>query len=91
MIPTDNTQRLDNALLIELYANNTLYGLPASALRPAVREHGGGCPSESEVVDRLEYLTGKNLVVEIRKTVHVALRAWKITDAGRRYIDENNL
>jgi hypothetical protein len=39
----------------------------------------------------LEYLTEKGLAEEVDKTVHKSLRAWKISDGGRRYLDEHNL
>jgi hypothetical protein len=43
------------------------------------------------MIDTLEYLAGKELVREVPKVLAKALRNWKITDAGRQYLDENNL
>jgi hypothetical protein len=91
MTPTDKTVQLDNALLLTMHTNNTPLGLPASALRLLVRDFGGGTPYEDDVTARLEYLAMKGLAAEISGKVHIRNRAWKITELGRQYIDEQNL
>jgi hypothetical protein len=87
MIPLEKTELFDNALLRVLDANNTPWGLQAPALSMFTREFGFS-PSAAETVNRLEYLTGKEMVHEVPKVLSKANRAWKITDAGRRHLDE---
>ena len=90
MTPASNTELFDQAILQILNANNARFGLQASAVRLFVRPHGFQ-PSEEEVIDRLEYLAGKGLAVEVPRRIHKTYRAWKISDAGRQYLDDNNL
>jgi len=87
MIPTEKMELFDNALLRVLDANNTQWGLQAPALGMFAREFGFA-PSPEETIGRLEYLTGKGMVREVPKVLSKANRAWKITDAGRRHLDE---
>jgi hypothetical protein len=87
MIPTEKTELFDNALLKILDANNTPWGLQAPALCMFTRELGFA-PSAAEAVCRLEYLTAKGMAQEVAKVLSKANRAWKITDAGRRHLDE---
>jgi hypothetical protein len=87
MIPTEKTELFDNALLKILDANNTPWGLQAQALCMFCRELGFA-PSAGEAVGRLEYLTAKGMAHEVAKVLGKANRCWKITDAGRRYMDE---
>ncbi len=90
MIPTDKIELFDNALLKILEANNTPWGLQSAALCMFAREFGFA-PSAPEAVPRLEYLTAKGMAQEVSKQLSKANRAWKITDAGRRYLDEQGL
>jgi hypothetical protein len=90
MIRSNEMELFDGAVLKVLEANNTQFGLSAPALRMLVRQFGFNA-SEAELVEALEYLTGKGLVGEVAKTLAKAFRNWKITDAGRRYVDENNI
>jgi len=87
MIPIEKTELFDNALLRVLDANNTQWGLQAPALSMFTHEFGLA-PTLAETVSRLEYLTGKGMVEEVPKVLSKANRAWKITGAGRRYLDE---
>jgi hypothetical protein len=88
----DNTQLelFAGAVLKVLDANNTRFGLTTPALRLLVRQFGFN-PTEEETKDALEYLAGKRLVEEKPKALGKANRMWKITDEGRRYLDEHNL
>ncbi|HEX3719079.1 MAG TPA: hypothetical protein VH595_14015 [Verrucomicrobiae bacterium] len=90
MISSNQLELFDAAVLKVLDANNTQFGLAAPALRMLVRQFGFNA-SESELVETLEYLTGKELVKEVSKTLGKAFRNWKITDVGRKYLDENNI
>jgi hypothetical protein len=90
MTPLNNTELFDQAILQILDGNNARYGLQAAAVRLFVRPHGFQ-PFEEEVVDRLEYLCGKGLATEVPRRIHKTYRAWKITDSGRQYLDDNNL
>jgi hypothetical protein len=87
MIPTDRTELFDNALLKVLDANNTPWGLQAPALCMFTRELGFA-PSAAEAISRLEYLIVKGMAQEVPKVLGKANRSWKITDAGRRHLDE---
>jgi len=87
MIPIEKIELFDNALLRVLDANNTQWGLQAPALALLTHEYGFG-PTTNETVSRLEYLTGKGMAEEVPKMLSKANRAWKITIAGRRYLDE---
>jgi hypothetical protein len=87
MIPTERIELFDNALLKVLDANNAPWGLQAPALCMFAREFGFR-PSAADTVQRLEYLTAKGMTQEIPKALSKANRSWKITDAGRRYLDE---
>jgi len=85
-----NIELFDQAILQVLEANNTRFGLTAQAVGTFCRAYGFG-PGEKETLDRLEYLAGKNLAAEVPKIIDKTFRAWKITDAGRKYLDDNNL
>ena len=87
MIPTEKIELFDDALLRVLDANNTPWGLQAVALCLFVRQFGF-MPTPAEAVHRLEYLTAKDMAREVPKVLSKANRAWKITDAGRRHLDE---
>jgi len=90
MTTQNQTELLDNEILLVLSANNTRYGLEVLPiivfLRPA-----GLRPLTNHVLERMEYLTDKGLVCEVAKTIGKSNRAWKITDAGRDYLDQHNL
>jgi hypothetical protein len=78
------------AVLKTLDANNTRFGLSIPAIRLLVRPFGFN-RSEKETTDALEYLADKGLVEESAKVLVKINRSWKITDAGRQYLDDNNL
>ncbi|HEY3860829.1 MAG TPA: hypothetical protein VGO59_02990 [Verrucomicrobiae bacterium] len=90
MIPHDKTELFDNAALKVLDANNTPWGLQAAALCMFIREFGFA-PSAAETVHRLEYLTARGMAQEVPKALGKSSRNWKITDAGRRHLDEQGL
>jgi hypothetical protein len=80
----------DQALLQVMEANTTRFGLTAEALRAFCRAQGFE-PEEKETLDRLEYLAGKGLAAAMPKLIDKSTRVWKITAAGRLYLDERNL
>jgi hypothetical protein len=85
-----NIELFDQAILLVLQSNNTRFGLTAQALCTFCRAYGFQS-EEKETLDRLEYLAGKNLAAEVPKIIDKTFRAWKITAAGRQYLDDNNL
>jgi hypothetical protein len=89
-IEATNMELFDQAILQVLQANNTRFGLTAQAIGTFCRVYGF-TPEEKETLDRLEYLAGKNLAAELSKIINKSVRTWKITDAGRQYLDDNNL
>jgi hypothetical protein len=90
MIDNGRRELFAGAALKVLDANNTRFGLMAAALRLLVRQFGFD-PTEAEVKDILEYLTDKGLVSEVAKSMGKVNRAWKITDEGRVFLDDNNI
>jgi len=85
----DNTEAFDRVLISILRDNNIRFGLGIHAIRAFAHPYQFR-GADAEFVDRLEYLTEKGLVLEVPKTVG-SNRAWKISDAGRRFADEHNL
>ena len=85
-----NAESLAQAMLQVMQANNTRFGLSPLAIGSFVRKFGFQ-PTETETTDRLEYLLGKGLVEEVPKIINRSARVWKITAAGRQYLDDNNL
>jgi hypothetical protein len=91
-MPVDarNMQVFDETLLQVMQANNTRFGLSALGIGSFARAYGFSS-TEQELTDRLEYLLGKGLVEEVTKVIGRSARSWKITAAGRAYLDEHNL
>ena len=85
----DDLEAFANAILRVLGANRSRFGLEPRAF-PIYLNVYGFYPTGKELEERLEYLTMKGLAEEPPKTIG-STRAWKITDAGRRYLDEHNL
>jgi hypothetical protein len=90
MISQNQSELFAAAVLKVLEANNTQFGLTTPAVRLLVRQFAFN-PSEVETTDALEYLAGKRLIEPMPKVLVKINRAWKITDEGRRYLDERNL
>jgi hypothetical protein len=90
MIDERQVELFDEAVLKVLEANNTQFGLGTEAIGTLVRQFGFK-PGREELEETLEYLQGKRLVREAPKVLAKALRNWKITDAGREYLDEHNV
>jgi hypothetical protein len=90
MINSPNIELFDQAILQVMERNTTRFGLTAQAIKTFCRAHGFEA-EEKETLDRLEYLAGKNLAAEVPKIIDKTFRAWKITAAGRQYLDDNNL
>jgi hypothetical protein len=90
MIDERQVELFDEAVLKVLEANNTQFGLGTDAIGTLVRQFGFK-PGAAELVETLEYLQGKRLVREAPKVIAKALRNWKITDAGREYLDLHNV
>jgi hypothetical protein len=82
---------LDQAIVRTLRDNNTIYGWPAPTIHNFVVAAGFRQITDEDIVFRCEYLTEKRLISEPFKEMHAANRAWKITSAGRQYLDERNL
>lgn len=89
MMNAEQTELFDKALLKVLDANRTRYGLTAAAMGHLAQSFGFRGVETGTVLDRIEYLTGKKLVEEVSKLIGRANRAWRITEAGMAFIDEN--
>jgi hypothetical protein len=90
MISDTQLELFANAVLKVLEANNTQFGLTTPAIRLIIRQFAFN-PSEDETINALEYLSGKRLVEAAPKVLVKINRAWKITNAGRQYLDDHNL
>jgi hypothetical protein len=90
MTTNQSTELFAGAVLKVLDANNTRFGLAIPAIRLLVRQFGFN-QSEEETMNALEYLADKGFVQESPKVLVKINRAWKITDAGRQYLDDYNL
>jgi hypothetical protein len=84
----EQQELFDLAILRVLDANRTRFGLGLTAVAHLLAPFGFPSPNADTVSDRVDYLTGKNLVEEVLKTVNRANRAWRITTAGIDYVDQ---
>ncbi len=80
----------DMAILRVLDANRTRFGLTEPNIRVLMSEFGFPKAQEIAVLDRIDYLAGKELVVEVPKTVDAANRCWRLTPAGFAFVDEHS-
>lgn len=82
------TELFDRAILRVLDRNRSRLGFGAEAIGFQMIEFGFRNPAPADVLDRLDYLTGKALAEEVQKDVHRANRTWRITDDGIEYLDK---
>ena len=83
------------AILRVMDANRTRFGLGLVATGFHLNQFGftaancGGPEKFVELLaDEIDYLTGKQLVEEVLKTVSRDNRAWRITPLGIRFVDQ---
>jgi hypothetical protein len=81
------TELFDLAVLQVLAANRTRYGLTQRAVSHLLAEFGFPSPDGEVLADRVDYLTRKGLAEEVQKTVNLANRTWRITEAGLNHVD----
>lgn len=75
------------ALLRVLDANRTRFGLQC----PAITTHlalFGFRPTRDQVLDEIDYLERKGFVEEALKVISRENRAWRLSDAGRAFLDQ---
>jgi hypothetical protein len=77
----------DDAILRVLDGNRTRFGLGAEAIGHLIAQYGFQSPAKDAVLDRLDYLSRKQLAEEVDKPDHRANRAWRITDVGIDRLD----
>lgn len=85
-----NAQQLElfrKAVLQVFDANRTRFGLSLPAVRFNVAIFGFRAAVDGELLDVINYLAGKGLLEEVRKTVSAEVRAWRITEAGIALVD----
>lgn len=75
------------AILRVLDSNNTRFGLNLTAICHLMGIYGFPNPNPEEVADEVEYLSRRELVVEVLKVVSRENRAWRITQAGIGFLD----
>jgi hypothetical protein len=78
----------DLAILRVLDKHRGRYGLTVAAIGHMLAEFGFPSPNKDSLLDRVDYLTGKELVEEVSKVIGNANRAWRITEAGLQYVDQ---
>jgi len=78
----------DLAILRVLDANRARYGLTAAATGHLMAEFGFPSPNNDDVLDRIDYLSRKQVIEEVTKIIGKANRAWRITEAGLQYVDQ---
>lgn len=84
------------AILRVLDANRTRYGLGIVAIAHALTIYsftianfsGDAKAFHDAIADAIQYLTDKGFVEEAMKGISKENRAWRITDAGIAFIDE---
>jgi len=89
----NTTKEILHAALLKLMdANRTRFGLQAATLVLQLRGEAI-IAGKDEVVQALDYLGSRTppLVEETRPEIDRENRAWKITEAGIRYVDEHSL
>ena len=94
-IDPETMEALDSAILKVLDTNRTRFGLSVVALSHHLAgfgflpgQFGGAEAFHNILLDRLDYLGGKQLVEEVAKVTHKENRAWRITTKGMQYVDE---
>jgi hypothetical protein len=89
----NTTKEILHAALLKLMdANRTRFGLQALTLTLQLRGLAI-IASKDEVIEALDYFSSRTppLVEETRPEIDRENRAWKITEAGIRYVDEHGL
>lgn len=83
------------AILRVMDANRTRFGLGLVAIGYHLNQYGfsagncGGPEKYAELLaDEIDYLTNKQLVEEVLKTVSRENRAWRLTREGIAFIDQ---
>lgn len=82
------TQLFDAAILRVLDRNRSRFGQSAEAVAFSLVEFVSPPPARELVLDRLDYLAGKQLVEEVPKEIHRANRTWRITETGINHLDK---
>jgi hypothetical protein len=77
------------SILDVLNANLTRFGLPARAILTHCQVAQGLQVDESQVLDQLDYLQRREppLVEEVEKVISRERQNWRITEAGRAFLD----
>lgn len=84
---TGQKENLQLAILRAMDLNRTRFGLQIAAITTLLVQFA--CqPTEDELLDALDYLEMKKLVEECLKGISKANRAWRLSDAGRAFLDE---
>ncbi len=84
----EQTRLFDHAILRVLDRNRSRLGFSARIIGDQLAEFGFRSPDTEQMLDRLDYLTGKKLVEEVQKEIHRNNRTWRITGEGIDYLDK---
>jgi hypothetical protein len=75
------------AILRVLDSNKTRFGLSVTAIIHVLPMFGFTGVGKEEVLDEVEYLSRRELAIEVLKVVSKENRAWRITEAGIGFLD----
>ncbi len=85
------------AILRVMDANRTRFGLGIVAIGYHLNQFGfsaGNCGGQEKyaelLADEIDYLTSKQLVEEVAKTVSRENRAWRLTSEGIAFLDQRS-
>lgn len=78
---------IDEAILLQLDRSRTRLGHSVNAIIHLLREYELSALTDDLILDRLDYLTRKELIEEVLKVEHKAIRAWRITKSGIDFLD----
>jgi hypothetical protein len=84
---------LRNDILLVLNANRSRFGLGVQTLLTTVRYQFQVTVTKDEMLDHVDYLcrTDKPLAEEVQRQFNKQDRAWRITETGIAWLDEQHL
>ena len=86
---SDALQILRRAALQVLEANPARYGLRVSVIRVHLRAFGLHKVSEVELESSMGLLEEQGMIAAIADPLSPGVRAWRITDEGRSFLEED--
>ena len=91
MMTDEQIQLFRHGILNVLLAGDCTVGLGINTLLVGVRALGFPSATKEEALAHVEYLQQHEFVTLVPKEINRVLRAWRISDRGRRYADEHGI